>query len=88
MEALRATEEGRHPRVAHGVARGGFPVGGQLGGWRWGGLARPVRLGDSELRAEWMWARWETRMAGVLTSGPTESTMGTHREREREPSGC
>lgn len=43
----------------------------------------PVRLEDSELRAEWMWARWEIRMAGVLASGPTESTVGTHKvERE------
>lgn len=52
-------------------------------GCRWCGLVGPVRLEDSEQRAEWMWANWKMRMAGVLASGSIESTVGTHKgERE------
>lgn len=71
--ACRGTGEGRHPRVVHGVARGGFPVWVVTReGWRGCGLA------GGEQRVEWVWARWEMRMAGVLASGSTESTVGTH----------
>lgn len=46
-----------------------------------------MRVEDSEQRAERMGARWKMRMAGVLASGSTESTVGTRKGREREPSG-
>ena len=64
--------------------------GPQSGAWGWLGWPRrwavitvlqslmSEGLEDSEQRAEWMWARWQTRTAGALVSGPTESTAGTH----------